>query len=278
MAESAPHQTPLTLESLARFVEDSSQSTENRLASVDASLAEIRELLATLTAAAPPYAYQTPPHLAGRSTASPVPPATPQTFSRVKPADPRPFNGSREHGRSFLNSCTIYFALAGDQFADENARVLWALSFMNGGRAALFAKRAMTPGFAEFSLHSWTDFEDAFTRDFCEQHEEEHAQLALEGTAYHQARQSAEDYVDAFRDLVLKSRYQDERALIMKFCHGLLPSLEQQVANLPAKSRPTSLAAWYHRTVKAERNRQTNQLFRLAHRKSTGPLHHTPPA
>ena len=60
--------------------------------------------------------------------------------SKLKPATPNDFDGTRTKGRAFLNSVELYFRLVPHQFADEKTIVHWVLTFMKSGRAALFSE------------------------------------------------------------------------------------------------------------------------------------------
>ncbi|GLB33380.1 hypothetical protein LshimejAT787_0102640 [Lyophyllum shimeji] len=51
---------------------------------------------------------------------------------RLRPALPDSFDGEREKGRAFINSCNLYMSLAPDAFSDEQTRINWALSYMKG--------------------------------------------------------------------------------------------------------------------------------------------------
>src|SRR6202035_5372738 len=54
----------------------------------------------------------------------------PATEARhLKPASPSDFDGDRTKGRTFLNSCELYVTLAPHQFADDQAKIMWAFSF-----------------------------------------------------------------------------------------------------------------------------------------------------
>ena len=48
---------------------------------------------------------------------------------RVKPASPSDFDGDREKGRAFINTCCIYFSICRDSFKGDQVRIHWALSF-----------------------------------------------------------------------------------------------------------------------------------------------------
>src|SRR3979490_32366 len=72
-----------------------------------------------------------------------IPNPTLSIASRVRPASPLDFDGDGDRGRAFLNSCSIYFAICGDHFANDQARIHWALSFFTSARAAQFANKVL---------------------------------------------------------------------------------------------------------------------------------------
>ena len=59
----------------------------------------------------------------------------------VEPAWPSEFDGDRSKGCAFLNSCLLYLGFCSKDFPDNQARILWTLSFLKSGRAAVFATR-----------------------------------------------------------------------------------------------------------------------------------------
>ena len=62
--------------------------------------------------------------------------------ARVKPASPLDFDGDREKGRAFINTCRIYFSICGDSFKGDQVCIHWALSFFKSDRALRFATRS----------------------------------------------------------------------------------------------------------------------------------------
>lgn len=268
-AAQTPAQHPTGLEHWVANINGHVHDTNSRLSGLEDQLTEIRNLLraqqpeprAAATPASPVItARAPPPHLSASTTTVAFPPRTPA----LKVATPPVFDGSRDKGSAFLASCKVYFALCGHQFADDHSRVLWALSFMQEGRAAQFMRRATLGAVPGLDLADWDSFEQVFKRDFCEQFEDEVARLTLEGTGYHQGSRSVEQYVDEFRELLSKAGYTDEQMLIMKFRRGLQPSLDADVAKLPPETRPLTLEGWYSRVIQIARDRQTLQLFRAA--------------
>ncbi|GLB45526.1 hypothetical protein LshimejAT787_2300860 [Lyophyllum shimeji] len=70
------------------------------------------------TAVQPADAAQTPAH---------SDPLSAQSFTRggdrLRPAPPDSFDGEREKGRAFINSCDLYMSLTPDAFPDEQTRI-----------------------------------------------------------------------------------------------------------------------------------------------------------
>jgi hypothetical protein len=82
----------------------------------------------------------------------------------IKPSSPNEFGGDRTKGQAFLNSCELYTALAPHQFVDDQAKIMWALSFMKSGHAARFVERKMWDyhNVGSLSYGSWQEFVDEF--------------------------------------------------------------------------------------------------------------------
>jgi hypothetical protein len=159
--------------------------------------------------------------------------------TRIKPASPTDFDGDRAKGRTFLNSCDLYMSLVSDQFADDSARIYWALSYMKSGRAAAFADRTIRENAPTNAVPygSWMLFREAFKEEFFVRDEGQAARLKLEGTRYHQGARTVEEYIDEFRDLVDRAGYKEGSIVVLKFRHGLHHEVQRSIATLPA-SRP----------------------------------------
>ena len=62
-------------------------------------------------------------------------------LANVRPAIPTDFDGDRGKGCVFFNMCCLYFAIVGDLFPNDQARIHWALSFFKSDHAAHFANK-----------------------------------------------------------------------------------------------------------------------------------------
>jgi len=89
----------------------------------------------------------------------------------LKPALPSEFDGDRTKGMAFLNSCQVYIRLCPNSFMDEQAKIVWAMSYMKAGRAAKWSacvfrweEQPENVGYHKFV--DWEDFRDKFKREF----------------------------------------------------------------------------------------------------------------
>jgi len=146
-------------------------------------------------------------------------PAPPTRRTRPKLSCPPDFNRERHNGRTFLNSCSLYIHLAPEQFQDKQERILWALTFFKGGRAAKWSKNVFRQeaDTSVFSIQTWGEFEQQFRLHFFSANAEADAINALEGTSYHQGNRTADNYLDSFQALVSNAGYMDPQTLVVKF-------------------------------------------------------------
>jgi len=189
--------------------------------------------------------------------------------TRLKLSCPPNFNRERHNGRAFLNSCSLYIRLAPEQFQDEQERILWALTFFKGGRAAkwsenVFRQEADT---GIFPIQTWGEFEQQFQLHFFPANAEADAINALEGTSYHQGNRTVDDYLDSFQALVSDAGYTDPRTLVVKFRRGLRLGIQNQIATMPYR-RPadTDPNAWYKAAQKINQACLANEAFQSVSR------------
>ena len=182
----------------------------------------------------------------------------------AKPAKPSEYDGDRANGRTFLQSCTLYLDLCSRDFPDEKSQILWALSFMKSGRAAIFATRVFTHEAKNgVPLYpSWKDFAEAFRQQFFPLHEATDAMNQLESRQYHQGKRSIDEYIDGFEELVERAEYTDGRAIVMKFRRGLDPSIQSRIAlMLDGRPKDDDPPAWYTAARTVALTRAANEAF-----------------
>jgi hypothetical protein len=189
------------------------------------------------------------------------------------PALPSEFDGDRSKGPAFLRSCQTYILLCPGSFADDQTKILWALSYMKSGRAAKWAARIFkweeeNVGYVKFL--DWDNFRSEFRKEFCPANSDAAAINKLESTTYYQRSRSVDDYLDEFLDLIAEAGYTDPKTLVVKFRRGLDPQIQNVVATM-ANGRPSDIAptAWYDAARNVDQNRASNEAFRSAHRTPT---------
>jgi hypothetical protein len=92
----------------------------------------------------------------------------------------------------------------------------------------------------------WTSFEKELQSQFLPLHERTQAMNTLESTAYYQAKQMVDVYIDKFEVLVEQAGYSEGLAIVMKFQVGLDPPTQSCIVNMLENCPPDDQpAAWY---------------------------------
>jgi hypothetical protein len=251
--------------------EDRISVMEKALAAMEAKQAEtdsrFEQILAALN--------QPRPHSPQQTVEQPIPSSPPPSKNRsVRPAAPPDFDGDRSKGMAFLNSCQTYLRLCPKEFADEQTKVVWAMSYMKSGRAQKWTARVFRwesqPEHADQTRFlDWEDFCKEFKTEFTPAHSDALAINRLESTEYYQKGRPLDDYIDEFEDLVADSGYTDPKTIVVKFRRGLSAQIQNAVATM-ASGRPSdkSPSSWYSMARTFDQNRAANEAFTSASRHS----------
>ena len=140
-------------------------------------------------------------------------------LAKVQLATPMDFDGDCRKGQAFFNICCLYFAIVGDLFPNDQARIHWAQSFFKSDRAACFTNKVLrheTKGKGNY-FQDWDTFEKMFSDQFCPKNEQLMALTRLEGTSWYQAKDPVDDYIDCFQELTDLVEYDDNKTIIIKF-------------------------------------------------------------
>jgi hypothetical protein len=246
----------------------------------EANQALLRELLLKLGPALAPQP-NAPTHTQPPATSRPLTPIptnyTPSAGRKtiLRPSVPTDFDGDRAKGKAFLMSCRTYIRLCPEAFADDDVKIVWALSYMKSGRAGRWAAREF-----EYEAKSesnnlrfldWVDFEQQFRKDFTPLNEEATAINVLETTAYFQGRRSVDDYLDQFRDLIDESGYTDPKTIVVKFRRGLDRRIANALAGM-ATGRPSDMDPenWFRLAVRMDQNRAADEAFHSSTKAAPG--------
>jgi hypothetical protein len=104
-------------------------------------------------------------------------------------------------------------------------------------------------------FNTWDEFRSAFIAKFWPKNETGLALARLETEKYYQGKQSVDEYVDEFKELIEKAGYDQGLAIIVKFCRGLNKDIQDVIANIPI-GRPLDdhPQAWYDAAIQADEN------------------------
>ena len=132
-----PESPVTTMDVEARFTnkENELQGTQTAIDRLTQQLDQFLKHFGTMVLASnsPPAS----PQLPASTTTTPAP------ISWLKPATPLDFNGDCKRGHTFLNSCELFYVLCPSDFVNDQACVLWTLSFMETGRTNSFAEQTL---------------------------------------------------------------------------------------------------------------------------------------
>ena len=111
-------------------------------------------------------------------------------------------------------------------------------------------------------FHNWAPSPEMFTELFYPQNEQLAELTRLEGMSWYRAKDSVEDYIDQFLELINVVEYNDDKIIVIKFCKGLDPAIQNKVVltgdNTPDFDDPEG---WYEAAQKVAQNQEANNAF-----------------
>ena len=118
-----------------------------------------------------------------------------------------------------------------------------------------------------YRFRDWEHFRQGFREEFCPAHTNIAAINHLESVAYFQNKRSVDEYLDKFMDLVTEAGYTDNKTIVVKFCRGLDPHIQDAIATMTS-GRPSDKipSLWYNAARTLDQNRATNDAFRSSYR------------
>jgi len=159
-----------------------------------------------------------------------------------------------------------------NSFTDEQAKIVWAMSYMKAGQAAKWSAHVFrwedqpeNVGYHKFV--DWEDFQDEFKREFCTVYADSAAINRLESTAYFQKSRSVDEYLDEFQDLITEAGYSNPKTIVVKFCRGLDTQIQNAIATMPSGC-PSDMVPtdWYTAARIIDQNRAINEAFQSSYK------------
>jgi hypothetical protein len=155
-------------------------------------------------------------------------------------------------------------SLCSGDFADDQAKILWVLSYMKSGCASNFAsdlvEYAETNGRDYYA--DWPVFHVAFIENFLPANESTAAILHLESDHFYQGKRTVDEYLDEFKALMRRSGYKEKLGIIIKFRRSLNCEIHDKIAESgPLRPDDEQPDLWYEAAQLLDRNRLANDMF-----------------
>ena len=207
-----------------------------------------------------------PPVIAGEPVPAQPAPREP------KVAEPPIFDGSRKDVQSFLRAIELNFILAPSRFppGDEVRRILFALAFIRGGTAGVWADNysgAMLDQNTANPFTTYQQFKVAFEAAFGDSDRAQKARTDL-ATLKMKPGDTVEEFTTSFEALAIHSNL-DEIALIEHYRRGLNPRIIEKIYSNSDGELPPDLEAW---------KRKARRLDNLYHELKSIQSAHSPPS
>src|SRR5690349_4080336 len=185
------------------------------------------------------------------STAGNIPAYIPQQVKPPKVHDPKPFDGTRSKLRPFISQCEIYIRMNPLSFGQEEQKVLWACSYLEGT-----AYDWITTKLKDYLDNDHDDREDdtntifddheefvtQLTRMFGNIDEERRAERAIQTL---RQNKSVTAYAGEFQLLAGKIDW-DDKALTAQFYRGLKDEVKDDIVR---GERPEELLPMINKAI-----------------------------
>ena len=171
-----------------------------------------------------------------------IPVQTSQNLTQsTKAADPKPFDGNWDQTEEFIRAIWITVTMQADTFADERMKILYALLFMHGGMAQVWAANETMAVITRTSqMQTLNIFLESIEKTFRDM---DWAQTAC--AQLHELKMTpgtmAEDYTARFEMLMGRTGF-DNAVLKDIYIWGLPNSILQKI--FAQVTLPNGLAAW----------------------------------
>ena len=141
----------------------------------------------------------------------------------IKIRIPTDFTGDRTKTLKFLSEVSLYLKVNSAIYDTDEKKIIFALSFMNGGTAGAFAEIKGK----EENLGSWAEFKKSIEKTFLPIDDARAAHLEMKQLK--QQKGKLEDYSTKFQLLAVRARIKEDISLIEYFIDGLHPDIVQAI-------------------------------------------------
>jgi hypothetical protein len=162
------------------------------------------------------------------------------TAKEVKLRAPTDFHGARELTTKFLQEVEMYMCANAEIYNTEEKKVLFVLSFMNGGVAGSWKQGKTAAYLKDGNFGTFDEFKQAVRTAFTPIDDEGVAKTELR--TLRQGDMRIEEYIAQFTIISARTGLTEDSALIEYFINGLHPKLMERVYTM--EKPPTTLEGW----------------------------------
>jgi len=190
------------------------------------------------------------------SPAPPVQPAQQTTAPKASVAEPDDYDGRHETFDTFMSQLYLHFAGKPTVYANDQMKVITALSYMKKGFASTWATN-ITKQLREHTITfgDWAEFEKKLKETFDDPNKKRVAQVKLHALKK-TVKQSADEYFAEFEQLASLAGFNDEALLDILHQNLDKPTFDAIIA---APQVERTLQGWKDYAKKYDRNRRANE-------------------
>jgi hypothetical protein len=167
-----------------------------------------------------------------------------------KAADPEVFTGDRKKADAFLRAVSLNIAIQPNSFPNDQTKILYALSWMQGGSAGDWAanhtRSILEQGVQPFQ--DWAAFRTRFESAFGDSDRQAQSRQRLRDIKMTRGM-TAEEYTAAFEAIAGRTGF-NEDALMDAYEHGLQRGI---VEKIHLDTLPTTLAEWKNKALRIDK-------------------------
>jgi hypothetical protein len=175
---------------------------------------------------------------------------TTTTPTEVKIRVPSDFTGERTKTNRFIQECELYLRVNATRYDTDEKKVIFALSFMNGGSAGSWKEGKTAECITNNNFGTWAGFKQELLLHFSPVDDAGVARTEIRELK--QGSRPVEEYISEFRILAHRAQFNSEPMIIEYFMQGLNPTLLEKVHTM--EKVPTTIAGWYKATSKFDGN------------------------
>jgi hypothetical protein len=170
--------------------------------------------------------------------------------AEVKICVPSDFTGERTKTNRFIQECKLYLRVNNTRYDTDEKKVIFALSFMNGGSAGSWKEGKTAECITNNNFGTWAGFKQELLLHFSPVDDAGVARTEIRELK--QGSRPVEEYISEFRILAHRVQFNSEPMIIEYFMQGLNPTLLEKVHTM--EKVPTTIAGWYKATSKFDGN------------------------